>query len=328
VKEWWQSIFGDHPLAIEPALKERTEENLVDINPPTLQVQGEAINHEPSGVLVPSKEIQSDDFVIDNELPDPSNESESDDNLIGDEIKDQLQMLDSDNDCSFEPCPSSTCPSSPVHLVQRPKFAELLTFLDPCAIFKHLPIDDVIRARGISQHMLGIVDDYFLHRILSRTEIVFGVKYYHDIDGRRELEYQRLQPVIQRIEKQKRHLPHGRMLYEPVNDSGRTYLYRHGSFEPVAIDFRLPDDIYKYSWPLVAMPDDIGRYRSRYKRQSYLKYTKIYQYYKFQTFKDSPVQVFYKDYRGNGPDGFTLHALSIPLNYLRHALSTKYGRTI
>ena len=316
-------------MAIEPAFKERTDEHLLGITPATLQVQDETINNESPGVSVPSNEIQPDDSVVDNELPDTSNESESDDNLIGDEIKDQLRMLDSDNDCSFVPCPPSTCPSSPpLHLVQRPELTELLGFLDPCAIFKHLPIDDMIRARGISRHMLGIVDDYFLHRILSRTEIVFRVKYYHDIDGRRELEYQILKPVIQRIVKERRYLPHDRLLYEPVNDSGRTYLYRHGSFEPVAIDFRLPGDRYKYSWPLVAMRDDIGRYQSRYKRQNYLKYTKIYQYYKFQTFKDSPVQVFYKDYPGNGPDGFTLHALSIPLNYLRHALSTKYGRTI
>ena len=144
-------------------------------------------------------------------------------------------------------------------------------------------------------------------------------------------EYQSLLPVIRRIRKEKRFLPHGRLLYEPVNDSGHRYLYRHGRFEPVAIDFRLPGDRYRYSWPLVAMPDDSSRYPSRYNRRSHwilLKHTKIHQYYKFQTFKDSPVQVFYKDQPGSGLDCFVLHAISIPLSYLRYALFTKYGRTI
>jgi hypothetical protein len=317
----------------QPDLKEPTDEPFLDVTHQALQTKVETINHESPGISIPINQTQPDDTVVDNGMPDGSHESESDDEtLIGEEIKDQLRSLDSDEECSLVPCPPPTCPSSPLGLAQGPiGFAELLNYLDPSAIFKHLPIDDVIRARGISRDMLRIADDYFLHRILPWTEIVFRVKYYHDIDGRRELEYQRMQPVIRRIEKEKRFLPHNRLLYEPVKDSGRTYLYRHGSFEPVAIDFWLPDDIYRYSWPLVAMPEDSSRYLSRYKRQSHLillKHTKIYRYYKFQTFKDSPLQVFYKDQPGNGPDRFILHAISIPLTYLRHAISTKHGRTI
>ena len=85
----------------------------------------------------------------------PTNRESDNETLSGDEIKDQLRSLDSDEAYSLVPCLPPTCPSSRLDPAQRPvRFAELLNYLDPSAIFKHLPIDDVIRIRGISRDML------------------------------------------------------------------------------------------------------------------------------------------------------------------------------
>ena len=213
---------------------------------------------------------------------------------------------------------------------ERPiSLSELVGYVTPESLFKHLPIRDVISARVLDQFMRTEVDEYFLHRLLPDTEITFRSNYLHSIEGRLERESESLTPVIRRIDKEKRFLPHDRVLFEPT-DRNPPYYYWHGKFKPVAVDFRLPDGT-EYTWELIPTADTNTLPYRNDRRTSHLltipvfKHQKIYQYYKFETFKDSPAQVFYKDRVDSDAPGFRLHALSFPLKWLQQALYNEVG---
>ena len=186
----------------------------------------------------------------------------------------------------------------------------------------------------VSKQMKNIIDDYFLHTILANSEIKFCSKHIDDFEGRTRNEFEKLLPVIRRVERNKRFLPHERLVYEPDPKKTTTYSYRHGKFEPLKIEFWLREG-GMYSWPLNPSADETAdnsppRYRSDRRSLHLLqhwKYTKVHQYYRFDTFKKSPVHVFYKE---EDPDRvvFKLHAISIPLDFLRASLYQGCGLDI
>lgn len=196
---------------------------------------------------------------------------------------------------------------------------ELISYISPENLFKHLPIRDVIAARGLCQSMKACVDDYFLHCFLPWIKITIYSRY---IDDDVEMEYEILTPVLRRIDKEKRFLPHGRVLFEPNNQT-RLHYHGHGRLEPVVVEMQVPEGT-KYTWPLVRA--SVTRYLKEV-NTSIVSHRKIYQYYKFEHFKNSPAHFFYKD----SPDselrrGFALHALSYPLEWLRQVLYNDIGK--
>lgn len=214
-------------------------------------------------------------------------------------------------------------------------FDKLIEYVIPASVLKYMDIKDIIRVRRVSRHMRQIVDDYLLHRILPKTEITFYLKYLSKHDARTEREWEHLTPVIRRVDKEKRMLPHDRVVYEPEYTGVPKHLQHRGKFEPEGIMFRLNmnDRTWKFYWPLIANAERTSRtYRDdRYREDRYrshsieLKYTLMHQYYRFDTFKNSPVYVFYKEQREY--DSVRLHAISIPIEYLRQCLFTNHGYT-
>lgn len=223
--------------------------------------------------------------------------------------------------------PPSTQTPTPPHLLFEtpPTFLDLIDYMGP-EFFKRLSIQDVIRARGISRDMTQFVDNYFLNRVLPKTVLRFHSKHFHDVGYPAEREYQILLPVIRRIDKDRRFLPYDRVIYEPDVASLPVYSYRIGKFEPVAIDIHL-DDHGKYRWPLIAAAADDSRpsHRQYRSRKIHLKHTKKHQYYRFDTFRNSPVHVFYKEQLDDDPNIVKVHAISIPLTFLRRAIYNKHG---
>ena len=250
--------------------------------------------------------------------PQNSSQSSEDNTAILASAEEQLQSIPSSDDPTVETPPRPATPFTgrqPVSLIdptveiprpatpftgKRPvSLIKLIDYIDPENLFRHFPIHQVIAVREVSESLKIMVDDYFLHRILPWSEITLHSTFIHGIEGRPERESEILIPVIRRIEKENRFLPYKRVLFEPKGGENRRRYYCHGKFEPRSVEFRLKDGT-RYTWDLTAEAD-IGSQSYRNDRRSHrltlppLKHKKIYQYYKFETFTNSPAQVFYKD---------------------------------
>jgi hypothetical protein len=208
-------------------------------------------------------------------------------------------------------------PKPPVQLPQ------LLQFVLPQSIFDYLPIKDVLPFVKVNRHMKELVDTYFLHYILPQTEIYYYVDHIMGDGSPPSEEYQRLYPVIRRINKDSRKFPSNRVVFEPEMELTPKYTYRKNTFNHVEIKFHLGD----WRRPKKMLLDGRHRpaadtpysYRADADRKSHkLPYTKMYQYIRFDTFENSPIYVFYKDV--SDTDVVALHAISIPLNFLRQSL--------
>jgi hypothetical protein len=328
------------PSPESPVTDNRDIKPLIDItNEGPEVVKDQRTNSPASRVIVPDNPQSSTNATIpyNNQLaivrihssdvdPSPTLSQNSQDTAIVTSAEDQLLSIPPTDDpfVTLPDQPKTTLPiKSPMSL------AEFIDHIDPGTFFRYFQIHEIIAARTISQIMKTTVDDYFLHRILPWAEITFRSNYLHTIQGRLERETENLTPVIRRVEKQKRFLPHGRVLFEPT-DKDPPYYYWHGIFKPVAVDFRLRDGS-EYTWDLIPTADTNALPNRNDRRTAHLltipifKHQKIYQYYKFQTFKDSPAQIFYKDRIDSDAPGFRLHALSFPLKWLQQALYNQFG---
>lgn len=242
--------------------------------------------------------------------------------------EEQLNSIPDYNDIAIATLPLAKPENSYFNRTNLNDFLHII----PIAVLKYLNVREVIIARGISSSIKEVVDDYFLHQLLSNSEIKLVTQYIDDFEGRKEREWEVLLPVIRRVERNKRFLPQNRLVYEPDPQRFTRYYYRHGKFEILRIEFRLKEG-NTYYWPLNPHFDSTvdSDYRPTYRnRQSIhllqiVKHTKLHQYYRFDTFKNSPVHVFYKDDPDPDLNVFRLHALSIPLDYLRAALYEGYG---
>jgi hypothetical protein len=194
----------------------------------------------------------------------------------------------------------------------------------PQSIFDYLPIKDVLPFVKVNRHMKELVDNYFLHYILPQTEIYYYVDHIMEDGSPPSEEYQRLYPVIRRMNKASRKFPSDRVVFEPEIESTPKYTYRKNTFNHVEIKFHLGD----WRRPKKMLLD--GRHRPAadtpysyradgYRKSHKLTYTRMYHYIRFDTFENSPIYVFYKDV--SDTDGVVaLHAISIPLNFLRQSL--------
>ena len=236
--------------------------------------------------------------------------------------RDQLSSIPEYDDplrIEHEKNPLAEAPKPPVHLSQ------LIDFVGARRIFDYLPIKDVLESAKVNRYMKKIVDNYFLHYILPQTEIYYYVDHIMEDGGPPSEEYQRLCPVIRRIDKDMRIFPNDRVVFEPDFDGKQKYTYRHGSFKHVEIKFHL-GDWRRQKWPLDVRPSvDSTPYSYKadgYRESRKIQYTRMYQFIRFDTFNDSPIHVFYKDVSNTDGRIVALHAISIPLNYLRQSLCT------
>ena len=214
---------------------------------------------------------------------------------------------------------------NPERPIQLPK---LIQCLPPNCLFENLFIRDILILRTVNRHLMNVVDEYFIHTVLPKAEIVFLVKHITNQNDPAEKEFQSLFPVIKRIDPDKRVLPGGRVVFEPET-TGKQYTYRHGQFEPVELRFHLPDFERKYDWPLVAGTDPSvtqpisyreGGYSSSRNLKLSLKVTRMHHYIRLDTFDRTPIHVFYKDIADTRPQAVSLHAISIPVDFLRRSL--------
>jgi hypothetical protein len=206
------------------------------------------------------------------------------------------------------------------------QLSEILQFVLPQSVFDYLPIKDVLPLAKVNRHMKELVDTYFLHYVLPQTEIYYYLDHIMEDGSPPSEEYQRLYPVIRRIDKASRGFPGDRVVFEPEFESTPKYTYRKNTFNHVEIKFHLGD----WRRPKTMLLDGYHRpaadtpysYRADGGRKSHkLPYTRMYHYIRFDTFESSPIYVFYKDV--SRADGVVaLHAISIPLNFLRQSLSS------
>jgi hypothetical protein len=189
-------------------------------------------------------------------------------------------------------------------------------------LFDRLRVCDILNARLVCQDMMRIMDDYFLHTVLPKTAMSFHVKHIVDRTSPPENEYQHLYPVIRRISiKENRVFPLNRIVFEPSPQEPQSaYTYRHRRFEPLKINFHLHDFQPNHNWPLVAATYYEEGYRQTQKIKFPAQYTRLHRYVRFDTFKNSPIHVFYKDVSESDSNVVRLHAVSIPLDYLRTSL--------
>jgi len=221
-------------------------------------------------------------------------------------------------------------PEEPPQSVSRPvQLFALIEAVGPRRVFDHLRIKDVLAVGKVDRYLKATVDNYFNHTVLPQSEIYYYIDHIMEHDGPSSEEYQRLYPVIRRIEKTRRVFPDGRVVFEPKFEEKPRYTYKKDSFKHVEIKFHL---VGLQEWPPRDLPLDCplaARTRYSYKAEGYRKrhklpyklpYTAMHQFIRFDTFKDSPIYVFYKGLPGSHGETFALHAISIPLNFLRQSL--------
>ena len=237
--------------------------------------------------------------------------------------RDQLLSIPDGNEplrIEYEHSPPVEPPKSPLNL------SLLIDFVGAMSIFDYLAIKDVLETGKVNRYMREIVDNYFLHYILPRTEIYYYVDHITEDEGPPSGEYQRLYPVIRRVDKELRKFPDNRVVFEPELDRSLKYTYRHGSFRHVEIKFHLWNwRRQRRNWPLHEKTS-VSETPYSYKADGYCKsrkipYTRMHQFVRFDTFNDSPIHIFYRDVPDTDGRVVTLHAISIPLNYIRHSLS-------
>jgi hypothetical protein len=215
-------------------------------------------------------------------------------------------------------------PESVIELPASISLAELLKFIYAGEVFRFLEVAEIIRLRGLSREFKQLVDNYVLHVILPDTYLTYRYKYKARLGDLGEpTDFEHLSPVIRRVEKTNRFLPHGRIVYEPSPDR-KIDRDRVDEIVPHAIDLVLPDNS-KHTWVLQPIHRPGGR-PGRSTHMIYLRYTKIHQYYLFDKFNDPPVHVFYKDKSDEGR--VQLHCISIPLDYLRTAVQGNYQKNL
>lgn len=212
-------------------------------------------------------------------------------------------------------------PKPPVQLTQ------LIDFVQPQNIFDYLLIKDVLPYVKVNRHMKELVDNYFLHYILPQTEIYYYVDHIMGDGSPPSEEYQRLYPVIRRIDKDNRKFPSDRVVFEPEFEHNPKYKYRKNTFNHVEIKFHLGDwrrpktmflDGRRRHRPAADTPYSYSAGGDRTSRKL-SSFTRMYQYIRFDTFENSPIYVFYKDVF-DSDHVVALHAISIPLNFLRQSL--------
>jgi len=287
---------------------------------PSYAVQSQNDANEESTKCSANMDYDSDlskSFAINNMSESTLEYFDSNENVIAEE---EIESVEKDIPPSTQPPPHHHCLRE-----TPPTFQELIDDVGLGLFFQHLSIQDLISARGISRGMMQSVDNYFINRVLPRTVMFFHSKNFYDVDSPAEREYQRLLPVIRRIDKERRFMPDDRVIYEPDVAFLPAYSYRIGEFEFVAIGLYL-NGAGKYRQPLIATAVDDSRpsqrqYRSR---KINLRYTKKHQYYKFDTFKNSPVHVYYKERFYDDRNIVKLHAISLPLTFLRRMLYNKH----
>lgn len=205
---------------------------------------------------------------------------------------------------------------------QPVQISKLIEFVGPGTVFGYLPIRDVLAVGKVNRHLKTIVDNYFIHDVLPRTKIYVFLDHIVEDGSPPSGEYQCLYPVIRRIEKDKRTFPDNRVIFEPDFREKPRYTYRKVSFNHVEIKFHLGRGQPK-NWLLNRSPAARTpySYRAAGVRKSHnLPYTRMFQYMRFDTFENSPIYTFYKDVPDSDAS-VVLHAISIPLNYLRQSLS-------
>ena len=204
--------------------------------------------------------------------------------------------------------------------------SEIIHYVGASNILNYLHIDEVLQVGQVNRGMKEIVDNYFLHYILPQTEICCFVDHIVEDGYPPSEEYQWLYPVIRRVDKSMRIFPHDRVVFEPDFDNKLKYAYRHGSFKHVELKFHLGDWRRRQKWPLDSRPSvhhTPYTYRANeYWKSREIQYTRIHQFIRFDTFNDSPIHVFYKEVPDTDGEVVRLHAISIPLNYLRQSLCT------
>jgi hypothetical protein len=215
---------------------------------------------------------------------------------------------------------------------------EFLAHIYPGEVFKKLQLNVILQIRLVNQQFKSLVDDYLRDVILPFTRLIFRFKTPADFDypDKHENHWEHLVPVIARVDKGHRVFPHGRIVYEPAKRE--TKKHRLHKFQPYEIEVFIDDRFdlggeRKYTFHLHPPRDEnhtrtenSTRHernhdpRDRGQRRSHLlkfEYTKVHQYYRFDSFDELPVHIFYKD-RTEGDSNFVeLHCISIPLDFLR-----------
>lgn len=299
---------------------------------PNAQGPDDQLFDERNDVVVEDTESQTGQSTPNMVIPDPRVRASSCGSQDASETPAQIALVEAQLDSipaydnvALQPIPprrpQTPFPNPPVTIY------DLIRYVRAESLFSYLPISEVIRARDVSPAMEKVIDHYFLHYVLPRSELKFRMKHFNDRERREEREFEYLLPVIRRVNEDKRFLPHERVVYEP-HPQRTIHYYRHGNFEPCYIELHLLEG-GTYHFPLVASSDNSpdNTYRRQDRRSVHLlrilKYTKLHQYYRFDTFKNSPVHVFFKDINESDPGKFKLHAISIPLSFLQEAVSRK-----
>lgn len=288
--------------------------------------QGDSLHHTRAYGL--------DDSIIG--LAPPHQRTGSTSSYSGDESEDDPTKASARKQLISIPEPSEPPGESPETGYQEPpkdppprplQLPDLIERVSPHSVFNYLPIEDVLAAGKVDRQLRAIVDNYFLHYILPQTEISYYLAHVVDDHSPPEEEYQRLYPVIRRIEKEKRVFPDNRVVYEPKLAKKPQYTYRKDTFNHIEIRFELGDSRQSKEWPLHCPPEHLKYYSYtadgyRTKKVRFrLQHTRMFQFMRFDTFENSPIYVFYKDVPDTNEKIVSLHAISIPLNFLRQSLS-------
>ena len=288
--------------------------------------QGDSLQHTKAYVV--------DDLLIG--LAPPHQRTGSTSSCSGDESEDDPTKASAREQLISIPEPSEPPGKSPETGYQQPptdppprplQLPDLIERVSPHSVFNYLPIEDVLAAGKVDRQLKAIVDNYFLHYFLPQTEISYYLAHTVDDHSPPEEEHQRLYPVIRRIEKEKRVFPYNRVVYEPKLAKKPQYTYRKDTFNHIEIQFKLGDSRQSKEWPLHCPPE--GRKFYSYRADRYptkkirfrLQHTRMFQFMRFDTFENSPIYVFYKDVPDTNEKIVSLHAISIPLNFLRQSLS-------
>jgi hypothetical protein len=213
--------------------------------------------------------------------------------------------------------------------------SKLLVLLIPGhEVFRYLTLEDILETRGICRRMRAEAQLYVLHDLLPLSRIQVSTKSI--VYGQVKIESHELLPVIKRVPRRERHLPAGRVVYEPDYDT-MTTRYHPNRFTPEKVVFTTPSERTSYHWNLEPLRKrtrhDLPYSRSRqpclFASESYMRNEKFQVFHQFRIRESKeaihlPVKVFYKRCGDESPD-IKLHAVSIPLDCLLKLIVAKRG---
>jgi hypothetical protein len=250
--------------------------------------------------------------------PPPSSRNSQLQNAIADELLMTVPEEDLSDIGKASRASTETSLISPIQL------HEFLQHVYPGEVFERLPLKDILQVSLASKALKLLVDDYLLNVSLPHTRLIFRYKTPGDIEypNKPDSNYEHLVPVIKRVVKGSRVFPHNRIVYEP--EKRKTKTHNLNKFQPDQIKLVLPEEQGERKITLALSPPRDERNHDRDRRdrgrRSHLltfEYTKVHQYYRFDSFNELPIHIFYKDKSDGDNDYVELHCISIPLDFLR-----------